>query len=163
MSFAVQCFKGTPGFPELLFPLKAFQGSLKELPAQRIACFSHFSRFTFLLWRGWGVTAKRGGNENFPGRAAALAVARSLLRPRLCSPRGEELSWGDVGLVSSPGSTSGRICGGLQPPGVLFHLSPSVLFQVDFLFHTVMPWSGCPEQMLEKVKRKKWGFFKGLQ
>lgn len=59
LSCAVPCFKGTPGFPGLLFTLKAFQGSLKELPAQRLACFSHFSRFPFLLWRGWRVTVRR--------------------------------------------------------------------------------------------------------
>lgn len=26
-----------------------------------------------------------------------------------------------------------------------------------------MPWSGCPEQRLDKVKRMKWVFIKGLQ
>lgn len=78
--------------------LQSFQGSYllwrhfrstmqlyKELSAQRVACFTHLSSILFLLWWGWRAIAKRKGNENFPGRAAALTVARSLLRPHFCS------------------------------------------------------------------------------
>lgn len=152
MSFAVQCFKGIQGFPELLFPLKAFQSSLhKELPVLVISPELHL--FCGKERRKWKLSRQELQHLQWPRASWSLVCA--LQEERSCP----EVMQDWFHLLDPP-QTGPVVLSSPRSP-VPFVLSCPVPFVPNcpvpssFLFHTVMPCSGCPEQRLDKVKRMK--------